>query len=412
MSKHVTVDCCIAGGGPAGMMLGYLLARSGIEVAVLEKWPDFFRDFRGDTIHPSTMEVLDELGLLEDFLALPHDKTTKVTAVVGGMEVTVADLSLLNIPTPFIAFTPQWHFLNFLSEAGKQFPTFQLLMETEVTDLIEIGDRIEGVRAMTRGGEIEIHAALVVGADGRNSTVRERANLEVEAKGAPVDVLWFRLSKGSDESEHPFGVIDEGKLLVMIDRGDYWQCAFNIVKGDFVRIKGLGLEAFQREIVRLVPFVGDRVGELEDWDEIKLLSVTVDCLKRWFRPGLLCIGDAAHAMSPMGGVGINLAIQDAVAAANTLVPAFARGRPTTDDLASVQKRRQFPTRVTQAFQVAMQDRVLLPYLRSGKQTKPPWILQLFNRLPFLRWLPARFIAIGVRPEHVRIEPPSTPPRRA
>lgn len=406
-NQTVTVDCCIAGGGPAGMMLGYLLARSGIEVAVLEKWADFFRDFRGDTIHPSTMEVLDELGLLENFLALPHDKTTKVTAVVGGTEVTVADLSLLNIPTPFIAFTPQWHFLNFLSEAGKRFPTFQLMMDTEVIDLIENGDRIEGVRANTLDGEIEIHAALVVGADGRNSTVRERANLEVEAKGAPVDVLWFRLSKDPDDSEHPFGVIDEGKLLVMIDRGDYWQCAFNIVKGDFERIKSHGLEAFRQQIVRLVPFVDDRVAELADWDEIKLLSVTVDRLKSWFRPGLLCIGDAAHAMSPMGGVGINLAIQDAVAAANILAPAFARGGPTTDDFAKVQERRQFPTRVTQGFQVVMQDRVLLPYLRSGKQTRPPWVLRLFNWLPFLRWLPARFIAMGVRPEHVRLEPPST-----
>jgi 2-polyprenyl-6-methoxyphenol hydroxylase-like FAD-dependent oxidoreductase len=383
------------------MMLGYLLARSGVEVAVLEKWPDFFRDFRGDTIHPSTMQVLDELGLLEEFLALPHDKLTEVTAVIGGTEVTVADLSMLGIKTPYIAFTPQWHFLDFLARAGEQLPGFHLMMETEATDLIESDGQVRGVQAKRRGEEIEVHAALVVGADGRDSTIRARANMVVEEKGAPVDVLWFRLPKQPEDSGHPFGVIDEGKLLVMIDRGDYWQCAFNIVKGDFERIKGEGLEAFRRQIVSLAPSVEDQVADLGDWDDIKLLTVSVNRLKTWSRAGLLCIGDAAHAMSPMGGVGINLAIRDAVAAANIIVPAFGQGVPSISDLERVQKRRQFPTRVTQGFQVVMQDRVLLPYLRAGKAGRAPRIPRLFNRLPFLRWLPARFIAIGVRPEHIK-----------
>lgn len=383
------------------MMLGYLLARSGVEVAVLEKWPDFFRDFRGDTIHPSTMQVLDELGLLEEFLALPHDKLTKVTAVIGGTEVTVADLSMLGIKNPYIAFTPQWHFLDFLARAAEQFPGFHLMMEAEATGLIETDGQVRGVRAKRQGEEIELHAALVVGADGRDSTIRARANLVVEQRGAPVDVLWFRLPKRPEDSGHPFGVINEGKLLVMIDRGDYWQCAFNIVKGDYERIKGEGLEAFRRQIVSLAPSVEDHVADLGDWDDIKLLTVTVNRLKTWSRAGLLCIGDAAHAMSPMGGVGINLAIQDAVAAANILVPAFRQGIPSTSDLKRVQKRRQFPTRVTQGFQVVMQDRVLLRYLRSGKSGRTPRIPRLFNRLRFLRWLPARFIAIGVRPEHIK-----------
>lgn len=396
----LTFDCCIAGGGPAGMMLGYLLARCGVNVAVLEKWPDFLRDFRGDTIHPSTMEVLHELYLLEDFLELPHDRTTKVTAMVGGTPVTVADLSLLQIRTPYVAFTPQWHFLNFLAEAGAKLPNFHLMMETEVTDIIEEAGHIRGVTADTQNGPVEIRADLVVGADGRNSTVRAKAGLDVANKGAPVDVLWFRLPKHPDDFGHPFGVIDEGKLLVMIDRGDYWQCAFNIVKGDFDRIKKHGLDAFKRQIVRLAPFIEEQVDDLAEWDQVKLLSVTVNQLKTWHRPGLICIGDAAHAMSPLGGVGINLAIQDAVAAANILMSGFSRGTPSTSDLAKIQQRREFPTRVTQGFQVLMQDRVLLPYLHTEEPAKAPWALRLFNWLPFLRWLPARFIAVGIRPEHI------------
>jgi 2-polyprenyl-6-methoxyphenol hydroxylase-like FAD-dependent oxidoreductase len=396
-----TVRCCISGGGPAGMMLGYLLARAGIEVAVLEKWPDFFRDFRGDTIHPSSLEVLYEIDLLDEFLKLPHDKTTRVEAQIGGVPVTIADFSWLSIRTPYIAFTPQWHFLNFLAKAGKAYPQFHLMMETEVVDLIQESGHIKGVKAKSRGAEREIQAELVVGADGRHSTVREKANLQVENVGAPIDVLWFKLSKRADDPKQLFALIDNGKLLVMVDRGDYWQCAFEIVKGEFEQIKTKGLQDFRQGITSLALFTKDRVNEITDWDQIKLLSVTVDRLQTWYRPGLICIGDAAHAMSPVGGVGINLAIQDAVAAANVLVPAFKKGTPTEANLARIQKRREFPTRMTQRFQVLVQDRVLIPYLQSNQTAKVPWMLRLFNWFPFLRSFPARFIGLGIRSEHVK-----------
>lgn len=381
-------------------MLGYLLARAGIEVVMCEKWPDFFRDFRGDTVHPSTMEVLHELSLLEDFLKLPHDKTTRVGAQIGGIHVTIADFSLLNVRTSFIAFTPQWHFLNFLAQAGKKYPQFHLMMETEVIDLIKQEGRVQGVKVKHKGEAFEILAELVVGADGRHSTVREKAHLPVENMGAPVDVLWFKLSKRADDPKQLSGILDDGKLLVMVDRGDYWQCAFSIVKGDFERVKKEGIERFGQAITRLAPFTKDRVSEIVEWEQVKLLSVSVDHLKTWYCPGLVCIGDAAHAMSPMGGVGINLAIQDAVAAANILIPAFKRGTPDESDLARIQKRREFPTRLTQSFQVFMQDRMLIPHLRSKGNTRVPWIFRLFNWFPFLRFLPARFIGIGIRSEHV------------
>lgn len=395
------VRCCISGGGPAGLMLGYLLARAGIDVGVLEKWPDFFRDFRGDTVHPSSLEILYELGLLEEFLKLPHDKTTRVEAQISGVPVTIADFSWLNIRTPYIAFTPQWHFLNFLAQAGKAYPQFHLMMETEVVDLIQEHGRINGVKVKSKGVEREIRAELVVGADGRHSTVRKKANLLVENIGAPIDVLWFRLSKRADDPKQLFALIDNGKLLVMVDRGDYWQCAFEIVKGDFEEIKQRGIENFRQAIASLAPFTKDRVGEITDWDQVKLLSVTVDRLRTWYRQGLICIGDAAHAMSPVGGVGINLAIQDAVAAANVLVPAFRKGTPTQTDLARIQERREFPARLTQRFQVLIQDRVLLPYLHSKQTAKVPWILRLFDWFPFLRGIPARFFGLGIRSERVK-----------
>lgn len=399
--KQIKTQCCIAGGGPAGIMLGYLLARAGVEVVVLEKWPDFFRDFRGDTIHPSTMEVLHEAGLLDEFLKLPHNKTRRVTAQIGGTAVTIADLSWLKVRTPYVAFTPQWHFLNFLSKAAKKYPQFHLMMETEVTDLITKKGRVTGVKAKHKGAELEIHADLVVGADGRHSTVREKAKLEVEKLGAPVDVLWFKLFKHASDPHQLSGIVNDGKLLVMIDRGDYWQCAFIIAKGDFEQVKKKGLPAFHQTIMELAPFTEGKVEEIDDWEQVKLLSVTVDRLKTWYTAGLVCIGDAAHAMSPLGGVGINLAIQDAVAAANVLIPAFKEGIPAERDFARIQKRREFPTRVTQRFQIMMQDRVLLPYLHAKGPTRPPFISKLFNWVPILRWLPARFIGIGVRPEHIK-----------
>lgn len=399
--RTIETRCVIAGGGPAGVMLGYLLARAGTDIVVLEKWPDFFRDFRGDTIHPSTMEVLHELGLLDDFFKLPHEKTRRLTVDIGGEAVTVTDFSRLSVRTPFIAFIPQWDFLNFIAEQGKRFKGFHLLMETEATDIVQEKGRVAGVRARDGAGELEIRAELVIGADGRHSTIREKAGLAVVTSGAPIDVLWFRLAAREGDPEQSFAAADHGKFLVMLDRGDYWQCGFLIAKDSFESIKGQGLGAFRETIAVLAPFLGPSVGELKDWDQVKLLGVMVDHLTRWYREGLLCIGDAAHAMSPLGGVGINLAIQDAVAAANVLIPAFETGEPTTADLEKIQHRRQWPTRMTQRLQIFMHNRVIIPYLRSHGHVTPPWTLRLFNRIPFLRWIPARIIGIGFRPEHIQ-----------
>jgi 2-polyprenyl-6-methoxyphenol hydroxylase-like FAD-dependent oxidoreductase len=390
--------CCIAGGGPAGVMLGYLLARAGIDVLVLEKWPNFLRDFRGDTIHPSTLEALGELGLLDDFLRLPHNKTRQMTGHVGGETVTLADFSHLQVP--YIAFIPQSDFLDFLTAQGQKHPAFHLRMETEAFDLIEEGGRIAGVRARTKNEELEIRAELVIGADGRHSTLRERAGLEVEVLSAPIDVLWFRLSSRVQDPEQSFGYIDDGKVLVQLDRGDYWQCAFLIEKGGFAQIEQRGIEAFRAEIAKLSPSLKASLDELTDWNQVRLLSVAVDRLRTWHRDGLLCVGDAAHAMSPLGGVGINLAIQDAIAAANVLVPAFERGTPTDANLAAIQKRRLVPTRLTQRLQVFLQDHVLAPALRSRGHVPVPWPLRLFNWFPVLRRIPARLVGIGFRPEHV------------
>ena len=400
--ETVQTRCCIAGGGPAGIMLGYLLARAGIDVVVLEKWPDFFRDFRGDTIHPSTMDVLHELGLLDDFLRLPHDETRQLKGYIGGQEITLADFTRLKVRCPFIAFIPQWDFLNFISAKGTAFSAFHLMTETEATDIIVENGRVVGVRAKKKEQILEIRAELTVGADGRDSTIRARAGLPVADYGAPIDVLWFRLPRRDDRTKQSLGYIDDGKFMVMLDRGDYWQCGFIIAKGGFEAIKARGLESFKNDIAALAPFVSSAVGELKDWEQVKLLSVSVDHLTRWYREGLLCIGDAAHAMSPVGGVGINLAIQDAVAAANVLVPAFRRSGPTGEDLANVQKRREFPTSATQRLQVFVHRRVIAPALARRGHMRVPWVLRLFNLMPALRWFPARFVGIGFRPEHVRI----------
>ena len=394
--------CLIAGAGPAGMMLGLMLARRGIEVTVLEKWPDFFRDFRGDTIHPSTMDVLFELGLLDDFLKLPHNKTRQMRGHLIDSEVTIADFSYLSVRCPFIAFIPQWDFLNFLAEHARALPNFHLLMENEATDLIRERGRVVGVRVKNKDGEFEIRAELIVGCDGRHSTIREKAGLVVENMGAPIDVLWFRIRRDPEGApDQSFGYIKEGKIMVMLDRDTYWQCAFIINKGDFEHIKARGLEAFREGIASLAPFVKTAVQEIQDWDEIKMLSVTVDHLTQWYAEGVICIGDAAHAMSPIGGIGINLAIQDAVAAANVLIPAFERGVPTMGDCAAIQKRRAWPTRLTQNFQVFMHRRVISPYLLHEITLQQPLPFKLLRWFPFLRWIPARFIGIGIQPEHVR-----------
>jgi 2-polyprenyl-6-methoxyphenol hydroxylase-like FAD-dependent oxidoreductase len=397
----LTTRCCIAGGGPAGMMLGYLLARAGVDVVVLEKHADFLRDFRGDTIHPSTLELMHELGLLDEFLRQPHHKVAHLSAQIGDTRVDLADFSGLPTVCKFIAFMPQWDFLNFFAAHGRRYQGFHLLMQTAAQDLILDGDRVVGVSAIGPDGPLEIRADLVVGADGRHSTVRERAGFKVIDIGAPMDILWLRLSRQPDDASEAFGHIEAGRFFIMLDRGDYWQCAFVIPKGsaDALRQKDIG--EFRRIILELSPWLGERVNELKSWDDVKLLTVALDRLSRWYRPGLLCIGDAAHAMSPVGGVGINLAVQDAVAAANILAEPLGSGTLTVDHLARVQARREWPARVTQKIQLIIQNRVVSPVLSSTQRPKPPFIIKLLDWIPALRGIPARVIGIGVRPEHIR-----------
>jgi 2-polyprenyl-6-methoxyphenol hydroxylase-like FAD-dependent oxidoreductase len=350
--------CCIAGGGPAGMMLGLLLARAGVEVLVLEKHADFLRDFRGDTVHPSTLELMHELGLLGDFLKRPHQDARLLTGYIGGEEVTVADFTHLPTQCGFVAFMPQWDFLNFLQEQSRRYPAFHLKLQAEVTGLLEERDRIVGVSVTTPEGNIEIRSELVVGADGRHSTVREQARLKVMDLGAPIDVLWMRLSRRPEDPHQPLGHFNRGKVFIMLDRGDYWQCGYVIPKGGFDELKRRGLDAFRTELTEIVPFMRERALELSDWSQVRLLTVLVDRLRNWYRPGLLCIGDAAHAMSPIGGVGINLAVQDAVATANILAVRLRNGRVSISDLRKVQKRRELPTRITQRLQVLIQNRII------------------------------------------------------
>ena len=405
-----SVRCAIAGGGPAGMMLGFLLARAGVSVVVLEKHADFLRDFRGDTIHPSTMEVLAELGVLDEFLRLPHQEVRQLRGWVGDVEVTVADFSHLPVRCPFIAFIPQWDFLDFLAQHAARFPSFALRMQAEATDLIEESGRIAGVRATTAAGLLEIRADLVVGADGRHSVIRERAGLVVEDLGSPMDVLWFRLPRRPEDPTATMGRFDAGRIIVMLNRGDYWQLGYVIPTGSAAETRAAGLDRFREGLTTAMPFLRDRVDELRTWDDIKLLTVSVDRLRHWYRPGLLCIGDAAHAMSPVGGVGINLAIQDAVAAANRLAAPLREGRVTLDDLEAVQRRRLLPTRVTQRLQVLAQRRLITRALAARQSFRAPLVVRLLDRFPALTRIPARLVGIGIRPEHVF--PPSPTPRRS
>ncbi|MCA1686541.1 MAG: FAD-dependent oxidoreductase [Planctomycetia bacterium] len=379
VAETLETDCCVVGGGPAGMVLGFLLARAGVNVVVLEKHGDFLRDFRGDTIHPSTLQVMHELGLLDEFLKRPHQEARVLSGVVGDVTVPVADFSHLPTRCRFIAFMPQWDFLDFVAGQARRYPSFRLRMRAEAVDLLEDGGNVVGVRATTPNGPLEVRARLTVGSDGRSSTVRSRAGLTVENLGAPIDVLWMRLTRSPTDPDQPLGRFDRGKVFVMLFRGEYWQCGFVIKKGGIDELRRRGIESF------------------------------VDRLRTWHRPGLLCIGDAAHAMSPIGGVGINLAIQDAVAAANLLAGPLRRGRIGPGDFAKVQKRRMFPTRVTQRLQVLIQDRVLGRVLGSGAKLTLPWPLRLFQRLPFLRRIPARLIGMGFRPEHVRTPDVLGPP---
>lgn len=401
MVKTIQTRCCIAGGGPAGVVLGYLLARAGVDVVILEKHADFFRDFRGDTIHPSTLEVIYELGLLEEFLKRPHQEIKEVGGQIGDEFIPLADLTHLPTHCKFLGFMPQWDFLDFFAEHGRKYSQFHLLMAAEVTDLIVVGNTVAGVKATTPSGEIAVHATLTVGCDGRSSTVRERARLQVQSLGAPIDVLWFRVSRQPSDPGQVLGRFIPGKILVMLNREEYWQCAFVIRKGLFEQIKRRGMESFRDDITAVAPFLRDRAQEISDWEQIKLLTVLVDRLRKWYRPGLLCIGDAAHAMSPVGGVGINLAIQDAVATANLLTHPLSENYVSLSHLQKVQWRREFPTKATQWGQVQVQERILSAVLGSPQQVRPPWFLRLFKKFPVLRRIPARLIGIGVRPEHVK-----------
>jgi 2-polyprenyl-6-methoxyphenol hydroxylase-like FAD-dependent oxidoreductase len=382
-------------------MLGFLLARMGVDVFVLEKHADFLRDFRGDTIHPSTLELMYELGILEEFLKRPHDEVRELSGQAGEDTVTIADFTHLATHCKFLALMPQWDFLDFIQEQARRYPTFHLRMNAEVTDLLEEKGAVVGLRAKTPGGSLEIRAPLSIGADGRRSVVRQRANLEVIDLGAPMDVMWMRISRRSSDPGQTLGHFDRGKILVMINRESYWQCAFVIPKGEADRIRASGLASFCEKIVDLAPFLHDRMKELTDWKDVSLLTVTIDRLSQWSRPGLLCIGDAAHAMSPIGGVGINLAIQDAVATANLLGAILLRKVPSESELQAVQRRRSFPTWATQRLQVAIQNNVIRKVLGSSKQLALPWPLKLLRRWPILRRIPARLVGVGFRPEHVK-----------
>jgi len=383
------------------MMLGFLMARTGVDVVVLEKHADFLRDFRGDTIHPSTLEVMYELGLLDEFLKRPHQEVRQLAGQIGGEIVAIADFTHLPTHCKFLGLMPQWDFLNFIAEQARRYPSFHLRMEAEVTQIVEEAGKVVGVTAKTPEGELEVLADLTVGADGRHSVVRERAGFSVVNLGAPMDVLWMRMSRHPNDPAQIFGRFDSGRILVFLNREDYWQTAYVIPKGKADELRQQGLPEFRQELVRLAPFLQDRVDELRDWDDIKLLTVAVDRLSRWFRPGLLCIGDAAHAMSPIGGVGINLAIQDAVATANILGGRLRQGIVSLGDLQAVQRRRTFPTRATQRMQLIVQNNVIRRVLGTTKPLTPPWPIKLLGRWKFLQRIPARVIGMGFRPEHVQ-----------
>jgi 2-polyprenyl-6-methoxyphenol hydroxylase-like FAD-dependent oxidoreductase len=402
MAKSLEVQCCIVGGGPAGMMLGYLLGRAGVRTVVLEKHADFLRDFRGDTVHPSTLRIMHELGLLQDFLKLPHTELHAISAEIGSRSFQLADFSPIAGPGNFIALMPQWDFLNFLADKGRAFSSLRVLMSVQADELLMASGRVVGVKAKSLEGLLEVRSDLVVGCDGRTSTIRAASGLAVQDLGAPIDVLWFRLSKQPGDPAQVLGRMSHNKMLVSIDRNEYWQCAFVIRKDGIERVRAEGMAAFRASVIDVAPHFADRIDELQSFDDIKLLSVSLDRLNRWSKPGLLCIGDAAHAMSPVGGVGINLAIQDAVATANILAAKLAVGAVSDEDLDAVRRRRMFPVKVIQGLQAAIHNKVLKPRV-SGTDAPlaAPWPLRLLDKSRWLRRWPARLLGVGVRPEHVR-----------
>jgi 2-polyprenyl-6-methoxyphenol hydroxylase-like FAD-dependent oxidoreductase len=406
----INTTCCIVGGGPAGMMLGFLLARAGVAVIVAEKHADFLRDFRGDTVHPSTLEKMYELGLLDEFLKLPHSVVKQISLQIGKDRVVVGHFEHLPVRCKFIALMPQWDFLNFLANHGKGYRTFDLRMQMEAVGLIEENGRVVGIQAKSPDGELQIHADLIVGCDGRHSTIRAKAGLESDDYGAPMDVMWFRLSRRPGDSEETFGHIEDGRMMVMLNRNDYWQCAYVIPKGSADDVRRAGLDNFRKVVGEMSPFVQDRLDEIESWDAVKLLTVAVDRLRRWYRPGLLCIGDAAHAMSPIGGVGINLAVQDAVAAANILAQPLRRGSVSIETLEQVQRRREFPTRFTQRLQIVLQNNTIGPALK-GRRPKAPFFMKMLQ-CPLFRRIPGRLLALGIRPEHILTPEIESPTRDA
>lgn len=397
--QTLTTQCCIAGGGPAGIMLGYLLARQGVDVIVLEKHADFFRDFRGDTVHPSTLQAFSELGLLDSLLQRPFEKTETIGVLIEGELFPVADFRSLKVAAPFVAMMPQWDFLDHVADEGRTLPHFHLMMSAKATRYTEEGGRVTGLVAETPDGPVTIRATLTVGADGRSSDLRAQSGLTVKDIGAPIDVFWFRLPRDAGSDTATLGSISRDGMLVMINRGDYWQCALPFPKGADEALRSAGLEALRARIVRMAPSLAPVVSEIRGWDDVKLLSVQVNRLERWWKDGLLFIGDAAHAMSPVGGVGVNLAVQDAIAAARILGAPLREGTLTNEDFAAVQARRDWPARFTQSAQVLAHNLVLIAALTAKERIHPPFVLRLLKWFPALRQLPARAVGLGLRPEH-------------
>lgn len=400
-SNSIKTDCVIAGGGPAGLMLGLLLARSGVSVMVLEKHPDFLRDFRGDTIHPSTLQIMHELGLLDGLLALPHTKAYRLHAEIGGQDITIADFSRIPARCRSIAFMPQWEFLDYIAREAAKYPNFKLIMPATVVELIERDGNVTGLVAATPAETINISAKLVVGADGRNSVVRTKARMEIESFGSPSEILWMKLSHLPDDPPYTMGHGSPRQGFVMIDRGDYWQCGYVLRKQTFAEVKQKGLDAFREAVAKVSPLPADRMDEIHTWDDVHLLSVRIDRLKKWWKPGLLCIGDAAHAMSPIGGFGVNLAIQDAVATANILAAPLKSNDVLSRHLAAVEARRRFPTKATQKLQLMMRSDRRKRETKNGRPDGPPAFMRHLARWPILAHLAGRLIGVGFRPEHVR-----------